>query len=150
MYVCGIIEKNSNISPCKPYSKWVLVNSLGLSSQTLFGIEPNRCNLSSEREQIFSLLHPGGEIRERILCLVLGPEPQQPVGQLDQRLLRELHVREHPTMCYRNLNGSRREGGRSRRGMKWAGMHLWKHPRGRAGVKEGELALHSPTFPVAP
>jgi len=64
---------------------------------------------------MFSLLHPGGEEGERILCLVGGTEAQQAVGQLDQRLLRELHIRGDPIMCYRN--GSGRPGDGSGRGM---------------------------------
>lgn len=62
-----------------------------MSSQSLFkpygicyvntGMEPNCHHLYSKKntQQVFSLLHPDGEIREQILCQAMGTEPQQAV-----------------------------------------------------------------------
>lgn len=106
--------------PCKPYSKWVLTfsarppeacwNCQGSERWTVVE-KPRAIIWALRREQSSSLLHPGGEIGEGVLCLSVGTEPHSASScQLDQCLLRELHRSDCPIRCYGNLDGPWRVG----------------------------------------
>lgn len=131
--------------PCKPYSKWVLTfsarppkacwNCQGSERWTVVE-KPRAIIWALRREQSSSLLHPGGEIGEGVLCLSVGTEPHSASScQLDQCLLRELHRSDCPIRCYGNLDGPWRVGsGTEQDG---AGMPPVKPPV-RQGRGEGE------------
>lgn len=152
--------RRSNISPCKQYSKWVLtflvvLPKLILTIGALNGIEPNQHNQYFQ-EKIYSIFSPCCSLVVRArrnslcACLALGTESLQAAEGRLMCFMRELHVSEyhsHHLLEKRVMH----EGWGSERDKRWSeqGCCPWNAVTGGAGVKEDELAICPPAFPVS-